>query len=323
MNSSLKLVATFVAAASIVAIGGCKSKDQAGKKEGAAATTSPPPATDSSQPATASESPSPSGDCTSTETQSDSTLELTSASPSWDSDIQSIMESRCINCHKPGKSLPDLSTFAKSKAKGSSIVSSINGGDMPPTDSSQLTSAEKTAIKNWVTAGAPQSSSSTSSGCVKTDEPIDDGTTGETDTTDTDDTSDTDGAVSSWEEFLNPKELTDCHDEGKIYDRKTETCHKARIAELYECTRTGIINYFKKFNVSVTANLDKLKDDGYKIDQCGEFKQVKADTANNHPKETSYYPLVMFYKKLSSSSDEYKLSVKKVCKAETSVCTND
>lgn len=224
---------------------------------------------------------------------------------SWDSDIKSLYDGKCTSCHKSGGTPPDLSTYDKAKSALASSVSQVEDDKMPP--SSPLSSSEKKKLTEWQNAGAPETSdSSDSDGDTETD-------------TDTDSDSDSDSDSSSdcgddgdyeneytdgYEELLNPPELEECHDKGKVYDRKNGECHKAKIAE-FSCDRSGVIEAFKKVGVDAGSRLSEIEGDGYKIDQCGIYEKE---------------PIVYFIKQGEITGDSASLKIKKLCKPSASVC---
>jgi hypothetical protein len=244
---------------------------------------------------------------------------LLASDPNYDDDISSILKDKCESCHA-GSDKYALDTYKKAKALKDKIKSEVASGDMPPKDKSPLTSTEKTAIKNWVTAGAPESS--------EEDEGEDEGEEGEggeddEKEEDNDSSSDCDeeskddkddeekdsdnvnASAADWDELLKKKEVEKCKDKGKIFDRLTETCHKAKTAE-FSCDKSGIEAAFKKVGINVSSQVSTFVSDGYSIDQCGEF---------------SNEPIVLFYKK-ETIKDEIKLLIKKLCKKGSSACDN-
>jgi hypothetical protein len=66
---------------------------------------------------------------------------------------------------------------------------------------------------------------------------------------------------------LNPLKLTECHDEGVLYDRRTKDCHVATIDDSYECDWDGVKVKFK--DIIKDDVLQKLQDDKWDVDQCG------------------------------------------------------
>lgn len=71
-------------------------------------------------------------------------------------DVQSLIQSKCVNCH-PGQGRSDLSSYAKFKARGTSSVDQILSDTMPRGD--RLTAAQKDLFKKWRDAGFPETAS--------------------------------------------------------------------------------------------------------------------------------------------------------------------
>jgi hypothetical protein len=245
---------------------------------------------------------------------------LLASDPNYDDDISSILKDKCESCHA-GSDENALDTYKKAKALKDKIKSEVASGDMPPKNKSPLTSNEKTAIKNWVTAGAPESSDDVEDegeegeGGEDDEKEEDKDSSSDCDEEDKDDKDDEDdkdndsdnvnATAADWDELLKKKEVEKCKDKGKIFDRLTETCHKAKTAE-FSCDKSGIEAAFKKVGINVSSQVSTFVSDGYKIDQCGEF---------------SNEPIVLFYKK-ETIKEEIKLLIKKLCKKGSAACDN-
>lgn len=211
-------------------------------------------------------------------------------------DVESILKDKCVTCHNgdgDGDD-PDLSTYSKAKANGDAIKASVASGDMPKTG--KLTSSEKSKIQDWVDGGMVESASDdeeeddTSSGCDD-DEEEDDGSFDK---------------ESAFEELLNPKKLKECHDDGKVYDRGKDACHRSTIADSYDCSVSGIVKKFKSLGVTLKTSGDKISDfEDFEVDQCGEYKGE---------------PVIFFYQKVDSAADEVTLKVKLLCKKNSPAC---
>jgi hypothetical protein len=256
---------------------------------------------------------------------------LLASDPNYEDDISSILKDKCETCHS-GSDPYAMDSYKKAKKLKNKIKSQISSGDMPPENKSPLTSKEKTAIKDWVTAGAPETSDDAGSGEEEEEEgeeeeeeeegeedekEEDEDSTSSTSDCDDDkkedddkDEDDDDGENSGdntagWDELLKKKEVEKCKDKGKIFDRLTETCHKAKVAG-FSCDKSGIEGEFKKVGVNVSSQISGFLSDGYSIDQCGEF---------------SNEPIVLFYKK-ETVKEELKLLIKKLCKKGSAACDN-
>jgi hypothetical protein len=247
---------------------------------------------------------------------------LLASSPNYDDDISSILKDKCETCHS-GSDPYAMDSYKKAKKLKTKIKSQISSGDMPPENKSPLTSKEKTAIKDWVTAGAPETSDDTGSSEDEGEEEVEEEETEEEDNTsstsdcgedkkededkdeDEDDSENSSDNTAGWDELLKKKEVEKCKDKGKIFDRLTETCHKAKVAG-FSCDKSGIEGEFKKVGVNVSSQISGFLSDGYSIDQCGEF---------------SNEPIVLFYKK-ETVKEELKLLIKKLCKKGSAACDN-
>ena len=242
---------------------------------------------------------------------------LLASDPNYDDDISSIFKDKCESCHS-GTNKNALDTFKKAKGLKDKIKSEVASGNMPPEEKSPLTSSEKTAIKNWVAAGAPESSDDSeeedeedeedeANEADEEDEADEHSDCDEKEEKEDDDDDTTKPSAADWDELLKKKEVEKCKDKGKIFDRLTETCHKAKMAE-YTCNKAGIVAEFKKVGVNVSSQLDDFmgSSNKYIIDQCGQH--------NNEP-------IVLFYKK-ETVKEELKLLIKKLCKKGSSACDN-
>lgn len=220
---------------------------------------------------------------------------------SYDSDIKSLLDQNCTSCHKPGGDSPDLSTYSAAKSGLSSSISQINADKMPK--SSPLSASDKAKFEAWQSAGAPESSSDSD-----TDTDTDTDSDSDSDSSSSDDCGSSSGEDDEfgdgYHDLVNPPELEECKDKGKVYDRKAGECHKAEIAE-FSCDRSGILEAFKKVGVNADAKLSDITGEGYEIDQCGIYDKE---------------PIVYFTKQGDSSGDSVSLKIKKLCKPSASVC---
>lgn len=230
-------------------------------------------------------------------------------------DIESIIEKKCLTCHDTGGTSPILSTYSKVKNKASSIETEIDDS-MPPSGSTKLTSTEKQKIRDWIADGklekpeADSSSDGSSSEDDEDDEDDDSSSSSDCDDDDDEDEDDDDDAGfdkdSAFKELLNPKKLTECHEDGKVYDRGKEKCHISSIAKSFDCSVDGIVKKFKASGITLKTSSGKLEGfEEYEVDQCGEYKDD---------------PVVFFYKKVESTDDEVALSIKILCKKGSPAC---
>ncbi|MCX6119810.1 MAG: hypothetical protein NT027_19925 [Proteobacteria bacterium] len=70
---------------------------------------------------------------------------------SFTTDVQPILQSKCLSCHSGSKS-PKLNSYSLFKTNYTKSMSEINSGGMPPS-STKVTAAEKTILQNWATGG--------------------------------------------------------------------------------------------------------------------------------------------------------------------------
>lgn len=98
------------------------------------------------------------------------TLSLT-ADPavSYDGRIKALLAAKCVACHKPGGTPPDVSTYDAAKASGEDNLRTILDGSMPPAGA--LPKADQDAFKAWVDGGylkgAPGGAGGAASGAAK------------------------------------------------------------------------------------------------------------------------------------------------------------
>lgn len=216
---------------------------------------------------------------------------------SYDSDIKSLLSANCTSCHRSGGDKPDLSSYSAAKSALSASISSVEADRMPK--SSPLSSSDKQKLKDWQSAGAPESSSTSSSTDTDTD------TDSSSRSTDCGSGSSTDDEVGDgYYDLVNPPELQECKDKGKVFDRKAGECHKAKVAE-FSCDKAGILAAFKKVGVNADSKLSDITGDGYQIDQCGMYENE---------------PIVYFTKQGESTGDSVSLKIKKLCKPTAEVC---
>src|SRR5215213_432254 len=89
------------------------------------------------------------------------------ASPTFTKDVAPIFFANCTSCHRPGDIAPmSLLTYKDARPWAKSIATKVADGTMPPwhadpaygkfMNERRLTDAQKTAIANWVSAGAPE-----------------------------------------------------------------------------------------------------------------------------------------------------------------------
>jgi hypothetical protein len=230
----------------------------------------------------------------------------------YESDIKSILSANCTSCHSGGTE-PDISSFAAAKNAATSIAASVKSGaakPMPP-PSGGLSSGDQEKLQQWITDGllerAESGSSSdddddsnSSDNSSNSDCNDNDSSSNDSEDNEEDDSGDDSNVVADWEEFLNPERLKECKDEGKVFDRVQNDCHKAKIAE-FTCEKAAIIDKYKAFE----SAYDSIIDDGYVLDQCGDFNGD---------------PIILFYKKNETSS-ELKLKIRKLCKKDSPACS--
>jgi hypothetical protein len=205
-------------------------------------------------------------------------------SVSYESDIRSILESKCTSLAKTALS---------------SSIAEIEADKMPM--DAPLSSGQKEKFRAWRDAGAPELG-----GSSNTDTETDTYDSGEGSSSDCGSSNgDTDEFGDGYNDLLNPEGLEECKDKGKIYDRKADECHKADIAE-FSCDKAGIVAAFKKAGISsAESNVSTILSNGWEIDQCGEYDGQ---------------PIVYFIMPGDNSGDTVSLKVKKLCNPNKSVC---
>ena len=77
--------------------------------------------------------------------------------PSYATDVSSIIETYCNDCHSPTGQAPDrpFQTYSQVFARRTSILSFTASCQMPPSDFPQPTEAERVALLGWLACGAP------------------------------------------------------------------------------------------------------------------------------------------------------------------------
>jgi mono/diheme cytochrome c family protein len=71
--------------------------------------------------------------------------------------VEPFLKVKCVNCHGPGATPPDLSTYALAKQEGASSKATIDDGSMPPPATKvTMTKEEKAAFSEWVAKGYPE-----------------------------------------------------------------------------------------------------------------------------------------------------------------------
>ncbi len=104
-----------------------------------------------------------------------------SASPTFNKDIQPILQARCQPCHRPGQMAPmPLVTLDQIRPYAKPIVDAIKSGKMPPwfadkccgqySTEHTLSTGEIAAIESWVNAGLPEGKKEKTRPFVWTDE---------------------------------------------------------------------------------------------------------------------------------------------------------
>jgi len=74
---------------------------------------------------------------------------------------------------------------------------------------------------------------------------------------------------SDYSKTLNPAKLTECHDEGLLYDRRAKDCHTATFGSTFSCNWEGVKEAFGE--IAGTETLLALEGDRFQVDQCGEI----------------------------------------------------
>jgi hypothetical protein len=76
--------------------------------------------------------------------------------PSYATEIQPIIREACLPCHSPGGPAGfDESTYQDVSSQAANMLTMVVQGGMPPVNGPQLTSAQRTALVDWLECGAP------------------------------------------------------------------------------------------------------------------------------------------------------------------------
>ena len=152
--------------------GGCKqaAQDEAPAHSAKTTTTTTGGSTGDQGTSTGSSTPdmtTSNGSTSTTGSMTGSTTDCngTTASVSYQNDIQAMLASHCVNCHSPsGGRNPDLSNYLSAKANAQASLNSVQLGKMP--QSGPLSADDQAKFAAWVAAGEPEVS--TSSGSLAT-----------------------------------------------------------------------------------------------------------------------------------------------------------
>jgi len=85
-------------------------------------------------------------------------MECPSPPPSYQDDIEALVEQRCLSCHGPGgKAYPtlDFKSYDRVHAQRTEILSQVYNCRMPPEDGVPLTADELDTLLQWLVCGAP------------------------------------------------------------------------------------------------------------------------------------------------------------------------
>jgi hypothetical protein len=79
-----------------------------------------------------------------------------SPAPTFAADAQPVFQSKCQPCHEPGGQKADvpLTTWAQIHSRITTVVSLVNGCQMPPPGAPPLTSDERAALLGWFACNA-------------------------------------------------------------------------------------------------------------------------------------------------------------------------
>lgn len=245
-------------------------------------------------------------------------------------DIRRIIKDSCLSCHDVGGSAePVLASYDDVSQHARSIVSEIKGGTMPPSRNMKVSSSDLRKISDWISDGKKESSSSDSESdfseedsdwSLKSSDDCDDGDLAEDDSDSDSDSVSDGGSISgsatpdptlakeaAMKELLNPKNLDECHTDGKVYDRGKDKCHISSIAKSFDCSVDGVVKKFQALGITLKTSAGKLIGfEDYTVDQCGEYNGD---------------PVVFFYKELEDSeTGDVGISVKVLCKKNSPAC---
>lgn len=78
-------------------------------------------------------------------------LHLIAAAPIYTGAVKTLLDTKCVACHKPGGTSPDLSTYAAASAAGAAGLAAIQAGEMPT--SGPLAAADQALFAAWVDGG--------------------------------------------------------------------------------------------------------------------------------------------------------------------------
>jgi uncharacterized membrane protein len=79
-----------------------------------------------------------------------------SPAPSYQSEVEPVLQARCLSCHSPGGvGTPELNSYGLVHNNDIEVLAQLSACLMPPPDAGQLSSSERTTVLGWISCGAP------------------------------------------------------------------------------------------------------------------------------------------------------------------------
>src|SRR5438105_15487091 len=77
--------------------------------------------------------------------------------PSYAHDVRPILNARCTSCHSPGGQEPsrDFTTYSGVFSQRQAVLTQVYSCRMPPSDSPQPATQERSVLVSWLVCGAP------------------------------------------------------------------------------------------------------------------------------------------------------------------------
>jgi hypothetical protein len=186
----------------------------------------------------------------------------------YESRIQSLISAKCLSCHtnpSDTREQPKLTSWPEVQSVAARIISTSGSDKVISTGHSNrfsLTTQEKADFQSWAQAGYPLNAATSSPSPSPSN----------TSSIDCNNNS----SVPGGETLKNPKKLTECNNQGLVYDfvankdvaPDAQTCTTFKLGSW--CNLDGIVREFGSSGNAARNEINRLTNQGYNINQCGE-----------------------------------------------------